>query len=140
VAAKLAKALSDREGGLTFDAEELKLGEYLVCWLTDSVKDSVRHLTYRGYDRLVRNHITRTLGSIKIKAITPTHVRGLYRSKTDAGLSPRTVQYVHVTLHTALKQAIDDGLVTRNVTEAGKPPQLRREEIKPLTSEQAKCS
>jgi hypothetical protein len=64
VAAKLAKALSDREGGLTFDAEELKLGEYLVCWLTDSVKVSVRHLTYRGYDRLVRNHITRTLGSI----------------------------------------------------------------------------
>jgi integrase len=138
VAAKLAKALSDRECGLTFDAENLKLGEYLKCWLTDSVRDSVRDVTYRGYDRLVRNHITPVLGSIKLKALNPTHVRGFYRNKTDAGLSPRTVQYVHVTLHKALKQAVNDGLVPRNVTEAVKPPQLRREEIKPLTSEQAK--
>jgi integrase len=138
VATKLAKALSDREGGLTFDAENLKLGEYLECWLTDSVRDSVRDVTYRGYDRQVRNHITPMLGSIKLRALTPTHVRGLYRNKTDAGFSPRTVQYVHVTLHKALKQAVNDGLVPRNVTEAVKPPQLRREEIKPLTSKQAK--
>jgi integrase len=48
------------------------------------------------------------------------------------------VQYVHVTLHKALKQTVNDGLVPRNVTEAVKPPQLYREEIKPLTSEQAK--
>jgi len=33
-------------------------------------------------------------------------VRGLYREKLEAGLSPRTVQYVHVTLHKALKQAV----------------------------------
>src|SRR3954471_4990983 len=56
-AAKLAKALSDRESGLTFDAENLKLGEYLQDWLTDSVKNSVRDITYRGYERLVPNHI-----------------------------------------------------------------------------------
>ncbi len=138
VASKLAKALSDREGGLTFDAENLKLGDYMDRWLTDSVRDSVRDVTYRGYERQVRNHITPVLGSIKLKALTPTHVRGLYKDKTDAGLSPRTVQYVHVTLHKALKQAVNDGLVPRNVTEAVKPPQLRREEIKPLTSKQAK--
>jgi integrase len=42
VATKLAKALSDREGGLTFDAKNLILGEYLDLWLRDSVKDTVR--------------------------------------------------------------------------------------------------
>jgi integrase len=138
VAAQLAKALSDRESGLTFDAENLKLGEYLEGWLTDSVKNSVRDITYKGYERLVRNHITPTIGSIRLKALTPTHLRGLYRNKTDASLSPRTVQYIHVTLHKALKQAVNDGLVPRNVTETVKPPQLRREEIKPLTSKQTK--
>ncbi len=30
VAAKLAKALSDREGGLTFDANNMKLDDYLI--------------------------------------------------------------------------------------------------------------
>jgi len=70
--------------------------------------------------------------------VTPAHVRGLYREKLEAGLSPRTVQYVHVTLHKALNQAVADGLIPRNATDAVKPPQVRREEIHPLTPEQVK--
>jgi integrase len=38
----------------------------------------------------------------------------------------------------ALKQAVNDGLIPRNATEAVKPPQVRREEIRPLTPEQVK--
>jgi integrase len=48
------------------------------------------------------------------------------------------VRYIHVTLHKALKQAVHDGLIPRNVTEAVKPPQINREEMRPLTPEQAK--
>lgn len=139
VAAKLAKALSDREGGLNFDAEGLTLGKYMARWLADSVRDTVRDITYQGYERLVRNHISPTLGSIKLKSLTPAHIRGLYKNKSHAGLSTRTVQYVHVTLHKALKQAVNDGLIPRNVTAAVRPPQLRREEIKPLTLKQTKA-
>jgi integrase len=137
VAAKLAKALIDREGGLVFDAEGLKLGEYLSRWLEDSVKDTVRNTTYERYEQISRTHIVPMLGSIKLKALSPTHVRGLYKEKLSS-LSPRTVRYIHVTLHKALKQAVSDGLIPRNVTEAVKPPQVRREEIRPLTPEQVK--
>ena len=77
------------------------------------------------------------LGGVKLKALSPTHVRGLYKEKLSS-LSPRTVQYIHVTLHKALKQAVSDGLIPRNATEAVKPPQVRREEIRPLTPEQVK--
>jgi len=77
------------------------------------------------------------LGSVKLKALSPTHVRGLYKEKLSS-LSPRTVRYIHVTLHKALKQAVSDGLIPRNATEAVKPPQVRREEIRPLTPEQVK--
>lgn len=62
----------------------------------------------------------------------------LYREKLEDGLSPRTVRYIHVTLHKALKQAVADGLIPRNATEAVKPPQVRKEEIRPLTAEQVK--
>jgi integrase len=137
VAAKLARALSDREGGLIFDAEGLKLGEYLGRWLEDSVKGTVRNTTYERYEQITRTHIVPMLGAIKLKALTPTHVRGLYKEKLSS-LSPRTVQYIHVTLHKALKQAVSDGLIPRNATEAVKPPQVRREEIRPLTPEQVK--
>jgi integrase len=138
VADKLIEALSNRNKGLVFDADNLKLGEYLGRWLSDSVRDTVRLTTFERYEQVVRLHIRPVLGKVKLKNITSAHVRGLYRQKLDAGLSPRSVQYVHVTLHKALKQAIADGLIPRNVTEAVKPPQVRREEMQPLTAEQVK--
>jgi integrase len=102
------------------------------------VRDTVRSTTFERYEQITRKHIVPEVGRVKIKALTPAHVRGLYRKKLEAGLSPRTVQYVHVTLHKALKQAVRDGLIPRNATEAVKPPQVRREEIRPLTPEQVK--
>ena len=138
VGERLTKAKADRDGGLVFDADNMKLGEYLGRWLTDSVRDTVRPTTFERYEQMVRLHIRPVLGQLKLKNVTPTHVRGLYREKLDAGLSPRTVQYIHVTLHKALKQAIADGLIPRNATEAVKPPQVRREEMRPLTAEQVR--
>lgn len=48
------------------------------------------------------------------------------------------MQYIHVTIHNALKQTVDDGLIPRNVADAVKAPQVRRDEINPLTPEQTR--
>ena len=138
VAAKLAKALSDRESGLIFDAENLTLGKYLVLWLEESVQDTVRLTTYQSYERIVRLHIKPSLGRIKLDKLTPVHVRGLYRERLETGLSPRMVQLVHTTLHKALKQAVADGLIPRNVTEAVKAPRPVKKEMRPLNPAQAR--
>jgi integrase len=53
-------------------------------------------------------------------------VQELYLSKLDSGLSPRTVQIIHATLHKAGKQAVSWSLVSKNVTEALTPQSLRR--------------
>jgi len=135
---KLAEARGDAVRGLIFDADNLKLSEYLDRWLADSVADTVRPTTFERYEQIVRVHIRPALGNLKLKSVTPAHVRGLYRDKLEVGLSPRTVQYIHVTLHKALKQALADGLIPRNATEAVRPPQIRKEEIRPLTAEQVK--
>ena len=138
VAAKLSKALADREGGLIFDAGSLTVGEYLARWLSHSVRDTVSQKTYESYESIVRVHLSPALGRIRLKALTPDHVRGLYREKLDSGLAPRSVLHIHRTLSKALKQATDDGLIPRNVTEAVKPPQARREEMQPLSRDQVR--
>jgi integrase len=69
VAKKLARALSDREGGLIFDAEGLRLREYLSRWLEDSVKDTVRNITYERYEQISRTHIVPMLGDVKLKRL-----------------------------------------------------------------------
>jgi integrase len=84
-------------------------------------------------------HLLPALGQIKLKTLTAAHLRGLYRSKLNAGLAPRTVLHVHRTLSKALKQAVSDGLIPRNAAVSVKPPQPRREEIRPLNREQVRA-
>jgi integrase len=138
VAAKLSKALADREGGLTFDAGSLTVGEYLARWLSHSVRDTVSQKTYERYESIARVHLSPALGRIRLKTLTPDHVRGLYREKLDSGLAPRSVLHIHRTLSKALKQATDDGLIPRNAAASVKPPQARREEMQPLSRDQVR--
>src|SRR5215212_1974590 len=138
VAEELSKALSDRASGFVFDAGTLTLGGYLDSWLSHSVRGSVRQRTFERYEQIARVHIKPELGRIKLKALTPIHVRGLYREKLDDALSPRTVQYIHTTLRKALKEAVRDGLIPRNAADAVKAPKSAKKEINPLTPEQAR--
>ena len=135
--AKLNKAKADRDGGFVYDAGKLTVQAYLDRWLTDSVKDTVRRSTFVRYESIARIHLSPTLGRIKLKNLNPAQVRGLYREKLQS-LSPRSVNYIHVTLHKALKQAVMDGLIPRNVADAVKAPQALRKEIKPMTPTEVK--
>src|SRR5215216_4914814 len=135
VAAKLSKALADREGGLTYDAGKQTVGEYLARWLSNSVRDTVRQRTYERYESIVRVHLVPSVGPVKLKTLTPDHVRGLYREKLDGGLAARTVLHIHRVLSKALKQAVDDGLIPRNEAASVKSPQPLGEEIRRLNRE-----
>jgi integrase len=119
-----------------FDAGKQTVEEYLARWLSSSVQDTVRQRTYERYESIVRVHLAPAIGKVKLKALTPDHVRGLYRSKLDEGLAPRSVLHIHRTLSKALKQAVMDGLIPRNAAAPVKPPRPRREEIRPLNREQ----
>src|SRR5215204_3885327 len=127
--------------GITYDAGNITVGEYLTEWVSgsDSARDTVRQRTYERYESIVRVHLAPALGRVKLKALTPAHVRGLYREKLDSGLAPRTVQYVHTTLHKALKQAVADGLIPRNAAASVKAPRPTKKEIQPLSPGQARA-
>jgi len=138
VAYKLAIALGDRARGVVYGDDNLKLGSYLNAWLADSVRDTVKQNTYERSEQLTRLHIKPALGNVKLRNLTPAHVRALCRQKLNAGLSGRTVQYVHVTLHKALKQAVLDGLIPRNVAAAVKTPKPTGKEIRVLRPEEVR--
>jgi integrase len=137
---KLTKAMADRDGGIVYDANSMTVEEYLNAWLRDSVRGTVRQRTYERYESLVRVHLVPAIGRVKLRALTPAHVRSLYREKLEGGgLAPRTVLHVHRTLSKALKQAVDDGLILRNAAATVKPPRPRKEEIEPLDPEQVRA-
>jgi len=135
---KLTKAMADRNSGLVCDDENLTLVTFLDTWLSDCVKDTIRASTYERYAGIVKLHFSPALGRLRLKALTSAHVQGFYRGRLDSGLSPATVQKVHVVLHKALSQAVKWSLVPRNVTEAVSASRPAPKEMRPLSAEEAK--
>jgi integrase len=131
-AEKLTKAMADRDCGLIFQAGTVTLGQYMERWLEDSVRDTVRSAHLRAVRAGVPGAHKTRLGQVKLMVLTSAHIRGLIRQKLDAGLSGSSVRQVHVTLNKALKQAVDDCLVPRNVAASVKAPRPRKEEVRPL--------
>jgi integrase len=76
---------------------------------------------------------------VRLDRLNALRVQSLYGRKLEAGLSPRSVEIVHATLHKALKQAVRGLLVPRNVAEAATPPRPAKREIVPLSREQARA-
>jgi integrase len=82
---------------------------------------------------MIRCHLKPALGHIALKDLRPDQVQRLYNDKRDARLSSRTVRYLHMILHGALKQAMKNQLVMRNVSEATTPPARKTRKMRPLT-------
>jgi integrase len=141
---KKRKAEADAAGGVVFDAGKLTVEEYLQRWLSDCLEPLVSsskmaHSTFIRYKGIVENDISPILGRKKLRDLSRAEVRALYSAK-GRELSPRSVDYIHVTLQKALTQAMRDDLIPRNVATGERPRSSRnRDEIKALSSEQAKA-
>jgi integrase len=102
---KLRKLLADRDEGIAYDSENLTVGNYLIKWL-EAIKGSVRDRTWERHEQVVRLHLEPTIGGIRLDRLSALQVQTVYGRKLEAGLSPRSVEIVHTTLHKALKQAV----------------------------------
>ncbi len=134
---RLRELLADRDRGIAYDAENLTVGDYLDRWL-EAAKGSVRPRTWQRSEEVVRLHLKPTVGHHRLEKLNAMQVQALYAQKLQEGLSDRTVEIVHATLHKALRQAVRWLLVPRNVAEAVTPPRQGRSEIAPLSREQAR--
>jgi integrase len=117
--------MGDAARGIVFDAGTLTFGQWLDSWLSDSLKPLVdagkmTYSTYKRYAGIVGKHLKPALGHRKLKDVTRVEVRKLYAAKSET-LSPRSVDYIHITLQKALSQAVRDDLIPRNVAAGERP-------------------
>ena len=137
-AAKLAKALAERDGGVAFDASRMTFGAYLERWLSDAVRDTVKERTLMRYEQVCRLHLAPTLGCVRLPKLKSAHFQALYKSKMDEGLSSSTVRGIHVVANKAMKQALRWDLVSRNPVSNAQAPRSEDAEVTPLSRDQAK--
>ena len=124
-----------REGMLPKD-DSITVSQYMAHYMEAVGKQTLRPRTQEMQEVYVRVHINPALGRIKLKDLRPDHLQSFYSQKVSSGLSKRTVQLLHVTLRTALKQAVKWGLVARNVTDLVQAPRPVKTSPKFFTKEQ----
>jgi integrase len=111
----------------------MSLRQYLEQWLASregEVADSAwlaNELSIKRLDPYV--------GGITLGELRPDHLRRAYQQLRQR-LSASSVRKAHVTLNLALKRAVQDGLLARNVAALVTPPRPERSEQHPLTPAQ----
>jgi integrase len=75
VADALNKALRDKAQGLPVAMERQTVSQFCEHWLENSVKPSVRPLTYEQYKQHVRLYIEPGLGSFQLSKLSALHVQ-----------------------------------------------------------------
>jgi integrase len=141
VAGKLRRLLDEQDAGFTITSSEGSptLEAWLAHWLDTIAAPRLRPstlATYRGY---VNNRIVPNLGRHQLNKLQPEHLEKFYASLAEEGLKAATIVHVHRILSRALKVAMQRGRVRRNVATLVQPPSIDREEIRPLTGEQARA-
>jgi len=111
---------------------------WLMHWLEHIAAAKVRPSTLDGYRSKVTSRILPTLGRHRLDRLQPEHVEAWRDGLLAEGLAPATVLQCHRVLSRALKVAMQRGKVARNVCILVDAPSVQREEVQPLTAQDAR--
>lgn len=117
--------------------ERLTVGAYLDEWFAH-VAPTVKPTTSYVYRIHLDKWIIPVIGTEHLLRLTANDVRRVTAGVTKAGRSPRTAQSVLVTLRMALRAAVRDGRVERNVADGVKPPRSTTRKVEAIGADQAK--
>ncbi|MFH9870272.1 tyrosine-type recombinase/integrase [Streptomyces lydicus] len=109
---------------------------WLLHWVEEIAKPSVRENTYAGYEVAVRVHLIPGVGAHRLDKLEPEHLERFYTKMLANGSKPATAHQAHRTIRTALNHAMRRGHVTRNVAMLAVPPRIEDEEVEPYDIEE----
>lgn len=138
VSEKLIKLASQAIDGNYIIPSKLTFGDWLLRWLRDYKSINLKPRTYDTYESQITYNIIPVLGMIELKDLKAYHLQQYYNSKFNSGkgLSSATIRKIHNIIQASLKQAIINGLISRNPSIGVELPKLSQREIKVLTAEE----
>ena len=139
---ELRTVLTRSEGNIYIKPTKLTVGQYLEHWLQDYAIVNTGPRTYEGYAGIVHAHLIPALGSIPLVALQPQHIQTYYskalqfgRKDGKGGLSTETIRHDHRVLFEALRHAVKQGMLIRNIAEAVDLPRPEYKEMATLGPE-----
>lgn len=126
---ELNRILREIDLGLAADPSSVLLRDYLRGWLKTHVEPNLKPLTVLSYRQHIERHVIPRIGGIRLAALTPAHLAGLYADlrangniRTGKGLAPGTLATLHTILSAALNHAVEEGFLAASPTKRTRPP------------------
>ena len=126
---KLSELLHQLDTGTFVQPTKYTVANFLEQWLKDYCKANLAQNTTETYEFFVRKHIVPVIGQLTLSSLRPEHLQRLYSDKLNGGLGSRSVRYIHVTMHKALKTAVKLGMIPRNPADSLDVPKVKRHDI-----------
>ncbi len=113
-------------------------GVWLTTWLKQYKKTKLRASTFALYETISRTHIQPAIGDIPLQKLETKDVQRIINSLYEEGKSHTLIKHVHLIVSGALKQAVKEQKVFRNVADAVEMPKTEKKEIRPLSKDEVK--
>ena len=119
---KLQALAVEVNNGTYRDPCRMTLGEWLDIWV-ENYLGACKPRTKQIYESDIRVHIKPALGAVRMENLLPHTVQTFYNAlasdKPDKpGMSAKTIKNIHGVLHQALKQAVLNGYIRTNPSDA----------------------
>lgn len=132
--AKLNKRVAELEANGDLPNEMQTFGQWAHVWFTTIALKKIRPKTAATYRYLLEQHILPEIGHVQLKKLTSAHVRRVEDRITGKGLSSTTAAQAHRIVAVALKYALREDRVTKNVALLTDAPKRARKELGILTA------
>ena len=114
----------------------MKYIDWLIQWLENYIRLSVKVRTYERYRLIIKNHIKDKLGSMELDALTPLVLQSFItellqrgNKMTGKGLSANTINAVISVIQSSLKTAHLLGLTKEYTADKIKRPKLKEKPV-----------
>lgn len=131
VSQKLKAATVALDEGTYTAPNKMTVSQWLDIW-SEEYLGGVKPATVISYKTTIRVHLKPGLGAIRLDELAAHTIQTLYNSIRDKGLSAKTIKNIHGVLHKALQQAVANGYIHFNPTNACVLPKVTKAELTPL--------
>ncbi len=112
---ELQRLVAEIATGSFIDPTKISVRDYIELQWLPSIEGTIRPTTFETYQRICRHHVEPRLGEVPLQKLGRVHVDRFVTDLVHHPLSPKSVRNVHGVLAKALADALDLGLVSRNV-------------------------
>ncbi|HWO95157.1 MAG TPA: Arm DNA-binding domain-containing protein [Bacillus sp. (in: firmicutes)] len=121
-----AELITLLEKGTYVENSKQSFGEFILSYLENHYKQTVRSTTFDRQYTLAKLHVIPSLGHLSFNQLSVSQIQELYRSKLEEGLSITYVKKIHAFIRFTLNKAYEWELIAKDLSSQITLPRIEK--------------